>query len=504
MNNILSINNLYKNFGPVEVIKGLDFTLEKGEVRALLGANGAGKSTLIKIICGALNRSEGDIFLKGEPLEISTPLEGLEHGISVIHQELSVIPQMTVLDNFFLGREITKNGFVDRKAMVKSYNEVREKMDFDIPHNVLVRNLTVANRQVIEIMKAVSYDADIIIMDEPTSSLSETEKQNLFKIIGQLKKEGKTIIYISHMLDEIFQICDNASVMFDGKIVSTLPVDQLTPEKIAHQMSGGIVKRANIGQKRDIDYSVEPVMLVRNLSRGHYFNNVSFELYPGEILGIAGLVGSGRSEIVRCLFGADRHDSGEIIYNGEILNVSSPTQAIKNRIGLIPEDRKQQGLVLKHPIYMNADILALDKVKKNGLLNRKKEIAYTDQAKEELSILMDSPYTISNRLSGGNQQKVVVSKWLESDLDVLIFDEPTKGIDVNSKEDIFSTILKFANKGVAIIFISSDIEEVIRVSDRIMVLDKGKIKKILPNENLTENHIMNEIFAMDNNIVEEI
>jgi len=497
---VLSMTGISKRYGPVQVLNDVDFSVKAGEVRALLGANGAGKSTLIKILGGVVARTTGNIRLYGRELNLVSPLDALEKGIGIIHQELSVIPQLTVLDNFFLGRERLRFGVLNRRKMIKYYDEICKKMNFTIPHHVKVKELGVAERQMIEIMKTVSYDADIIVMDEPTSSLGEKEKQNLFEIIFKLKSEGKTVIYITHMLEEVFTICDSVTIMLDGDIVDTLPVTALTPHKIAEMMAGVALSKQRESRKSFACYNEPPVLTVQNLSRKRYFTQVSFDLYPGEVLGIAGLVGSGRSEMVRAIFGADKTSSGKIMVNEKTAAIRSSADALRYGIGLIPEDRKNQGLILKHPIYRNSTILNLDKMKRFGILSGSKEVDYTLRAKEKLSIKLDNVHEQVKNLSGGNQQKVVVSKWLEKDLRVLIFDEPTKGIDIRAKEDIFNSVFEFSRQGVAVIFISSDLGEVLKVSDRVAIVHAGNVKNILLNENLTVADVMREILVDDEKV----
>lgn len=495
MDVLLQLENLEKSFGPVSVLKGVNLAVEKGEVHALLGANGAGKSTLINIIGGVLTRNGGAMIYKGQQREFGTPVQAQQAGISIIHQELSLIPQLTVLDNFFLGREPVKMGLVNRKEMHAFYNKISKEMNFDIPPGVKVRDLSIAKRQMVEVMKAVSYNADLIVMDEPTSSLSEQEKQTLFSIIRELKKKGKTIIYISHMLEEIFEVCDRVSVLLGGVVVDTSPVEGLTQHRIAELMSGVEISQQQHKRTSAADYTAGPTLEVKGLCHGNHYEDISFQVFPGEVLGIAGLVGAGRSEIVRGIFGADRFDKGEILLAGRPLVLGSPSDAIEAGIGLVPEDRKTQGLILKHPIYQNISILSLDKMKTNGLLSHNKERQNARMAQERLSIKLDSVNNPVSSLSGGNQQKVVVGKWLEMPLKVLIFDEPTKGIDIRAKEDIFSIVEQFAGQGVSVIFISSDLEEVLRVSDRVMVLHDGKIKAIRENKDLDLQGLMDAILV---------
>ena len=493
MENVLKIKNLHKSFNDNKILKGIELDIKKGSVHALLGANGAGKSTLIKIIGGILERDEGFIYLNNKDITCHSPLEARAKGISIIHQELSIIPQLTVLENFFLGREISSNGILSQSIMIEEYMDVCKELDFDIPWNEKAKNLSIANHQMIEIMKIVALDTELIIMDEPTTSLTEYEKQNLFKIIAQLKKRNKTIIYISHMLEEIFSICDDVSILYEGKNIGTFPVSEMTQTKIA-QLMGGKDYQISQKNKSNVDYSQKPILEVQDMSLGNRLHNINFSLYSGEVLGLAGLMGSGRTEIAQSIFGIEKH-TGTLYINGKKISIKSPFHAIKNGIGLIPENRKVQGLSLRHPIYQNSTILSLDQMKKFGVLNINQEFDYTYNAVKELSIKVEDIKSPVGKLSGGNQQKIVISKWLTQELKILIFDEPTKGIDINAKEDIFKTIEKFTQQGVAIIFISSDLEEVLRISDRIMVMHNSQVVTIKENINLVTKDLMHDIFV---------
>lgn len=480
MNNILDIKQISKSFGNVNVLNEISLEIKKGEVHALLGANGAGKSTLIKIIGGILQKNSGDIVFQGSSRNFSSPLEAGKAGIQIIHQELSIIPQLTVLENFYLGRELHINGFLDKKKMIQEYIKVSQAMDFNIPWHVQAKTLSIANHQMIEIMKALSQNADLIIMDEPTTSLTAPEKQILFKTIRQLQDQGKTIIYISHILDEIYELCGRLSILRGGINVGTYSIGDITKEKIAELMAGKIVVKGN-KQKKNIRASSPPVLEIRGLSSPRKFKNISFSLHSGEILGIAGLMGAGRTEIVRAIFGLDKNMSGSILINGVPAPISSPKEAILLGIGLVPEDRKNQGVILKQEIYKNMDILTLDQVKTVGFLDQTKECALTKKTLEKLHTKYDSPTQKTVHLSGGNQQKVAVSKWCTKLWKVMIFDEPTKGIDVNAKEDIFAVAEKFALDGAGVIFISSDLEEVLRIADRILVIYHGELVNIRDN-----------------------
>lgn len=495
MEDILILKDICKDFSGVSVLKDVNFSLKKGEVRALLGANGAGKSTLMKIIGGVYQATKGEIYLNNNKVKFKSPNDAKKKGISIIHQELSLIPTLTVVENMFLGREKTnKFKLLDKDTMLKEYRNITESFNFSMDPFIKVSKLSIANRQMIEIMKAISYNADIIIMDEPTTSLTDSEKINLFNIINKLKKSGKTIIYISHILEEIFKVTETTSIMRNGEMIGTYKTSELTKEKIAELMTGREQKRFSIKEESHAVYSEDAILEVKNLNKKNILKNISFNLYKGEVLGLAGLVGSRRTELVNAIYGAEAIDSGEIYLKGRKIKINNPSQAIKNKIGLIPEDRKSLGLILNHSIYQNSTLVQLDKMKKSGFLNKRKEIEFTKNSINTLSIKADNIVNKVNKLSGGNQQKVVISRWLNKDLDILIYDEPTKGIDIGAKEDIFKVVKKFSKAGISIIFISSDLEEVLRVSDRILVMRNGEIVEELKNENIGVRDIMNSIF----------
>lgn len=469
---ILNCKNISKSFSKVEVLKNINIEIKKGEVHAIIGANGAGKSTLMKIICGVHEANGGELIYKGNIEKFKTPLEAQKKGISIIYQELSLVSTLKNYENLFVGNEIKKYGvFTDDTAMVKKFKELCEKLNFDIDPMEITRNMSISKQQMIEILKVVANDSDIIIMDEPTTSLSEKEKKSLFDVIRRLKEAGKTVIYISHMLEEVFSVCDRISVLRDGEFIATQKVSELTKDKVVELMTGKAVKKGNIKEKKDNRNEV--ILEVKELEYKNILKNVSFQVKRGEILGIAGLVGSGRSELAECIFGAREIDKGDIYLEGKKKKFSHPKDAIKNGIGLIPEDRKNFGLILKHTIKDNSTLIQIKKMLSGVLLNSKKENKHIEESIEDLSIKVSDYNLKVSSLSGGNQQKIVISKWKDMDLKILIFDEPTKGIDVNAKEDIFKVIEDYAAKGVGIIFISSDLGEVERIADRVLVLKRG-------------------------------
>lgn len=491
---ILELKDIYKNFGPVRVLTGIDFSLKRGEVRALLGANGAGKSTLIKIIGGVHPQTSGEMFLNGKPLIVKNENDAKMQGISIIYQELSLIPTMTVIENIFLGREASSGGFLKKQEMREEYDRICKDFEFDIDADTQVSRLSIAKQQMVEIMKAVSCEADIIIMDEPTTSLTNNEKEGLFKIIKKLQGMNKSIIYISHILDEVFLVCDSASIMRGGVMVGNYEIGELTKAKIAELMTGN--SNQELIEKKDwfyADYKSEPILEAEHLGSKDV-KDVSLQVHKGEVVGLAGLVGSKRSEIINLLYGVDKKKAGLIKIHGKEVEIKSPEAAIHHKIGLIPEDRKNMGLILDQEIYKNATAIQIDKCKSNGFLDTRKELDFAQKGVDKLGIKISSLKQKIKELSGGNQQKVVVSKWLGQDMELIIYDEPTKGIDIAAKEDIFDTVKEFASKGIGVIFISSDLEEVIRVSDRVLVVRNGSIVGDMKNEGITVQDIMNKIF----------
>ena len=498
MSNTLEMKKICKDFSGVEVLRNVDFSVDQGEIRALLGANGAGKSTLMKILSGVYHATSGEIFINGEKTDINTPEQAATNGVGIVHQELSIIPTLTMLQNFFLGHEIKKHCLINERKMRKEYEKACKEFGFRVEPDVKASQLSVANQQMVEIMKNVHADANIIIFDEPTTSLTDEEKEMFFEVILKLKDQGKTIIYISHILEEIFRLSDTVSIMRNGEMVGTFPTSELSVPIISEHMSGHKVDTGTHTCHSNLQSP--PKIKVSNLNGRNGTRNVSFTIQPGEVIGLAGLVGAGRTEIVKTIFGADKITSGEILVEGKKIKITDPKSAIDAGIGLVPEDRKREGVILKHEIYKNSTLIQLGKMLSGGLLSTTKEKKYAQEAVESLSIKIPGLSSPVEKLSGGNQQKVVVSKWLNDEMKLLIFDEPTKGIDIAAKEDIFQTIEKFAEKGMAIIFISSDLNEVLRVSDRIFVVKNKTIIKEMINNGVTQKDIMDEILQQGNDV----
>ncbi len=479
---VLEMTKITKTFPGVVALKDVNLKVAGGEVHALVGENGAGKSTLMKILNGVHPANSGNIFLEGQQVHFNDVLDAQEKGISIIFQEFNLVNTLSVAENIFLGRF---NG--SWKKIKRDAQELIYSLGFDFDVNRIVGTLSTAEKQLVEIAKALSYKAKIIVMDEPTSSLTKKETGMLFKIIEKLKKDNITTIYISHKLEEVFSICDTVTVLRDGSTILVSPVADITRDKIIEAM---------VGRNMDMEFPHrqpnlgDVVLSATQLSRKRLVEGISFDLRRGEVLGISGLVGAGRTELAEMIFGAARIDGGTLMVNGKQAIFSSTQDAIKNSVGMVTEDRKETGLVLEFSIKDNITITNLTKVMKNGLLNNKKEIDAANTYIEKLGIKTPSYKQKLNNLSGGNQQKVVLAKWLFSNVDILILDEPTRGIDVGTKYDIYCLINKLVSMGKSIIMISSELPEILGMSDRIMVMHNGRAKAILDNKDLSAEDIM--------------
>lgn len=482
---ILKCEGIYKAFGGTKALKDVQLHVKAGEVHALLGENGAGKSTLMKCVIGLLKQDSGTMEFEGKPYQANGPVDALNCGISMIHQELNPEPFLTVAESIFLKRESTKGLLLDKKAQNKRCEELLSK--FQVPYNAKtkMKELTLAQIQMVEIIKAVSCDARLIIMDEPTSSLDSTETEHLFDVIRDLKTKGVAIIYISHRMEEIFEICDTVSVFRNGSYVDSRPLEGVTRDELISMMVGRDVR--SVFPKVDCKIG-ETVFKVEGLS-GKGFHDVSFEIHAGEILGLSGLVGSGRSETMRAIFGLDEITSGRMYLNGKEIKNQNPRAAIKKGICMVNEDRKNYGLCLLRSIRENISLPNLPDRQKKILLNQKREKAECAEAARKLSVKCASLEHNGFSLSGGNQQKVVLAKWLVANPKVLILDEPTRGVDVGAKSDIHTLMCEFAAKGMAIIMISSELPEVMGMSDRILVYHEGTINGEVSRREILGNRI---------------
>ena len=488
--NILEMRDITKSFFGVKVLKNAQLTVKKGQVHILLGENGAGKSTLIKILSGAYGREEGTVILDGNEMPPMPPGEVIKAGVSVIYQEFNLVPEMSVYENIFLGKEIVKGGRVDHKKEIEEAKKCMDRVGLDCSPKTLISELSVAKKQLVEIAKAISNDVKILVLDEPTAAITDKETEMLFDIIRELKKQGIGIIYISHRLSELLEIGDVCTVMRDGEYIDTVNIKDTTEDELTRLMVGRQVsfeKLENPHLKKD-----EVVLSVKNLNYKNLVRNVSFDLHKGEILGFAGLVGAGRTEVMRAIFGADPITSGDIILRGEKVEFKSPRDAIEAGIALCPEDRKEQGLVLGRSIADNITMPVLKKVKKGLFLNRKEEDRLAIGAINDYSIKTPTVEKIVVELSGGNQQKVILGRWTSDvlNMDILILDEPTKGIDVGTKAEIYQMVCDFAKQGKGVIFISSELTEVINVSDSIIVMHNGHITGKVTRQEATEESVL--------------
>lgn len=470
---ILSMKQIDKSFVGVHALNRVDFELKQGEVHALMGENGAGKSTLMKVLTGIYSKDAGMILYEGREVEYASPHESQEAGIAIVHQELNMMHHLTVAQNIFIGREMMKGRLIDDKKMNEEAGKLFQKLNIDIDPAGIMGDLTVGRQQMCEIAKAISREAKIIVFDEPTAALTDSEIEELFKIIRDLKEKNIGIIYISHRMDEIKVITDRVTVMRDGEYVGTLISDECTKEDIINMMVGRVIYEEP-KQKSNVPEGASVVLEVKDLNAGRMVQNVSFKLHRGEILGFAGLMGAGRTETARAIFGADSVESGEIFVNGEQVYIKSPEDAVKCGIGYLSEDRKRYGLILDKSLAVNTTLASLSRFLKKGLIDTKHENEAAEAYVERLRTKTPNVRVPVGNLSGGNQQKVVIGKWLVRDCDILIFDEPTRGIDVGAKSEIYHLMNELAREGKAIIMISSELPEILRMSDRIVVMCEGK------------------------------
>jgi len=488
---LLSLTGVSKEFPGVKALKNVHFDLNMGEVHAIVGENGAGKSTLMKILSGIYKKDTGEIVYLGKSVNVSSPLEAQKLGISIIHQELNLMPDLTVAENIFIGREVRRRGriFLDNRKLNKAAKILLEELGLTLDPKQKVGELTIAKQQMVEIAKAVSYRGEVIIMDEPTSSLTPAETEALFNIIRSLKASGKGVVYISHRLEELSQITDRITVIRDGEYVKTLNTSETSIPEVITLMVG---RKVNQNQRPEVRaLSGEVVLKVDGISDSRLLSDVSFELRKGEILGFAGLMGAGRTELARALIGADPKTAGKIYLRDKEIKIKSPSDAVKSGIGYLSEDRKKYGLLLSQNITFNVILSSIPAFSnKFGFLKTKPAGAITREAIKQLSIRTPSENQYLKNLSGGNQQKVVISKWLTRDCDILIFDEPTRGIDVGAKDEIYKLLTKLASEGKSIIMISSELPEILRMSDRIAVMCEGKLTGIIDNKDADQNKIM--------------
>ncbi|MTK08605.1 MAG: sugar ABC transporter ATP-binding protein [Hungatella sp.] len=485
---LLQMKNIHKSFPGVNALQGVDFELFPGEVHALLGENGAGKSTLIKVLGGIYIAEEGEIFIEGQNVVIDGVNTSHANGISIIHQELVLVPHMTVAENIFLGREPGKGGFIDHETMEREAETLLNDYHMSISPGAFVKDLTIAQQQMVEIVKAISYRSKILVMDEPTSSISDKEVEFLFQTMRMLTQKGVGIIYISHKMDELEQICDRVTVLRDGTYVGTKVVKDTSRDQLISMMVGRELTKY---YTRDYKEPGDIVLKCENITDGKMVKGVSFELRQGEIIGFAGLVGAGRSETMKCIFGLTPCLSGEIYVNGKPAKIKSPLDAMNYKIALVPEDRKQEGLYPVQSVRFNSTIEVLKSFIKGILVNQKKEEEITGKYIEMMDTKTPSQEQLIGNLSGGNQQKVMIGRWLATSPDILILDEPTRGVDVGAKSEIYATMNELVKEGMSIIMISSELPEILNMSDRVYVMCDGRTTGCFHHsENITQEQIM--------------
>ena len=484
---LLDMKQIIKSFNGVEVLHGIDFSLRAGTVHALMGENGAGKSTLMKVLAGVHKCDDGEIWLKGKKTEIQSPRHAQELGIAMMHQELSPVPEMTVAENIFLGREPRKGLFVDYKKMYADTEKLLGEMKVRVSPRAKIGRLKVADQQLIEISKAISLNADIIVMDEPTSAITDQEVEILFKTIANLKKKGTGIIYISHKMDEIFRIADDITVLRDGTYVNSWEAKDIDNNTLIKNMVGRelneIFPKIKVPAK-------DVVMEVRHFTKENQFEDISFLVREGEILGIAGLIGAGRTELMNAIFGLEKPDSGEVFFEGKKVEIRRPSDAIRHGIAYVTEDRKNEGLVLEMGVGQNITIASMKTLSSGMFIKRQEEKKTIDDQIRALRIKVHSPRQLVGKLSGGNQQKVVLAKWMMKNPKLLILDEPTRGIDIGAKSEIYKLMGEFVEKGNSIIMISSEMPEAMGMSDRILVLSNGRLSGELSREEFVQEDIM--------------
>lgn len=481
------MKNISKRFPGVYALKNVNFELKRGEVHALLGENGAGKSTLIKVLGGIYHAEEGEIEIEGKNVSIESVQDAEKNGIAIIHQELVLVPYMSVAENIYLGREIGSGIFVNRSEMVKQAQEILDGLGMDIDARSLVKDLPIAKQQMVEITKAVSVNSKILVMDEPTSSISDKEVENLFKIMRDLTKKGVGIVYISHKMSELDEICDRVTVMRDGEYVGTKEVKETAKDELIAMMVGRTLTNYYV---RDYGKPGEEILKVSGLSDGDKVKGVDFNVRKGEIVGFAGLVGAGRSETMQAIFGLAKDVQGDIYINGNKVEINNPEEAIKQGLALVPESRKEQGLYLVQSVKYNTTIEVLKEFIGKFRVNDKKETEITQEYIDLMSTKTPSQAQKIGNLSGGNQQKVMIGRWLATKPKILILDEPTRGIDVGAKSEIYAIMNNLVKTGVSIIMISSELPEIINMSDRVYVMAGGVVTGCINREEISQENIM--------------
>ncbi|KRL55257.1 ABC-type sugar transport system, ATPase component [Paucilactobacillus oligofermentans DSM 15707 = LMG 22743] len=484
----IEMKHISKSFGNNKVLRDINFSIHSGEVHALMGENGAGKSTMMNILTGLLNADGGEITVDGKKTTFKNALDAEQHGIAFIHQEMNNFADMSVVENMFLNRELKKGfGVLDTKAMKEQAKTALDRLGVDISVDTLVGSLSVGRQQTIEIAKSLMNKTQVLIMDEPTAALSENEIAKLFKIIDSLREQGVAIIYISHRMEEIFEISNRLTVMRDGLTINTYETSETDVKQIVHDMVGRDM--GDFYPERKPEFGKE-LLSVKGLNSGDTFKDIDFSVKSGEILAFSGLMGAGRTEIMRGIFGVDKLDSGEIFVDGEKVEIKTPEQAIKHNIGFLTENRKDEGLILDGTLSENIDLPSIDGFTKKGFIDEKADKDFVDMLMKRLGVKAQSSQDLASSLSGGNQQKVVLAKWVGSGAQILILDEPTRGVDVGAKREIYDLMNELTDRGTAIIMVSSDLDEVLGFSDNIVVVYEGKIQGEIATKDATQDKVM--------------
>ncbi|MDL9979244.1 sugar ABC transporter ATP-binding protein [Microbacterium candidum] len=485
---VLQLEGVAKSFGPVIALRSGSLTLEPGSIHALIGENGAGKSTLVKIMAGLYRRDSGDFRLHGEPVDFSTTAQSKAAGIAVIYQEPTLFPDLSVTENIFMGRQPTgRLGRIDRRSMRQETAQIFGRLGVTMDPDRITEGLSIADQQIIEIAKAISLDASVLIMDEPTAALSGVEVERLFAVARSLRDEGRAVLFISHRFDEVFALCDTVTVMRDGAYIATTPISETTVDQLVRQMVGRDV--TELFPKQTVPIG-EPLLEVSGLTSAGVFHDISFDVRAGEIVALAGLVGAGRSEVARAVFGIDPYSAGEVRLLGRTVPRSSPTDAMRAGLALVPEDRRKQGLVIESGVGQNITLSIRRQLSKFGILTTGMENRAAKVWASRLEVKTHALDTVAGTLSGGNQQKVVLAKWLATNPRVLIVDEPTRGIDVGTKAEVHRLLSELAGQGIGILMISSELPEVLGMADRVLVMHEGRITAELPRAEATSENVM--------------
>jgi ABC-type sugar transport system ATPase subunit len=485
-----------RRFGGVQALKDIDLAIARGEIHGLVGENGAGKSTLGKIIAGVITPDEGELRVSGRPVSYRAPRDALADGLTLIAQEISLVPGRSVIENVYLGRESHRLSWVDRRELRRRYGELNERAGFDLPGDVPAGALRLADQQKVEILRALARNAELIVMDEPTAALTADESEKLFEIVRGLKQGGTTIVFVSHFLEDVLALVDTVTVLKDGLLVRTAPAAEETPDRLVTAMIGRSLD-LTFPEKQFPPDDAPVVLSVRGLRREGVIEDISFDVHAGEIVGLAGLIGSGRSEVARAIFGADRYDGGELELGGRPLNARTPRQAIRAGIAMLPESRKDQGLLMERSLVENVTLPHLSEISTASVVNRRDEHRRASALMRDVDVRAERATVPVLTLSGGNQQKVLFAKWLFRQPKLLLADEPTRGVDVGAKQAIYQLIHRLAADGMAVLLISSEHEEVLGLAHRVLVMRGGRIVGDFDGHDVTEDQVMSAAFATE-------